>query len=517
MASVFKRGGKTNRGGSWYVSWFDHGGKRRVKCSRTTDKAAAERIGAKLDSDAALRRDRVIDPALEGIAEQSRRTVESHLADFKAKLQAAGRSADHVHHTAKLIREVADAAGFRLASDISADGVNCYAQTMKDAGKAARTIQARIVAIKAFSRWLANNHKLPRDPLASVQRPSMETEGRKRRMLLPDEWAWLRHAAESGELSHGMQPAERVLLYATAIQTGLRSAELRTLTRGKLYLSNDPPFVLVPGRSTKNRKEAKQYITGDLAAELRQHIATKAPTAPVFNMPVGPSVAAMLLADLAKARKQYLKSATGADERLQREQSDFLAVVNHEGERFDFHALRHTCGGWLAMQGEHPKTIQTVMRHSVITLTMDTYGHLLPGQAADAVAKLPALLADSAAPMRATGTIDAHPGEAVGDNSRDSAQRHVQHSQRDSGKPDAAPCDEATQDRRIGCGEACSPNTLPVATLGEVVPNLTSPNDSGRGGDRTRTRLTPHRILSPVRLPVPPLGLPMSMFRYRNA
>ena len=30
---------------------------------------------------------------------------------------------------------------------------------------------------------------------------------------------------------------------------------------------------------------------------------------------------------------------------------------------------------------------------------------------------------------------------------------------------------------------------------------------SGRGGGRTRTRVTSHGILSPVRLPIPPLGL----------
>jgi len=35
------------------------------------------------------------------------------------------------------------------------------------------------------------------------------------------------------------------------------------------------------------------------------------------------------------------------------------------------------------------KTVQTVMRHSTITLTMDTYGHLFPGQEAEAVGKLP--------------------------------------------------------------------------------------------------------------------------------
>ena len=42
---------------------------------------------------------------------------------------------------------------------------------------------------------------------------------------------------------------------------------------------------------------------------------------------------------------------------MRREQSDFLADVNHEGERLDFHSLRHTCGAWLAMTGAHPKAV----------------------------------------------------------------------------------------------------------------------------------------------------------------
>ena len=47
MASVFKRGGKNNRGGSYCIQWFDHNGQRQTKSARTTDKATAERIAAK--------------------------------------------------------------------------------------------------------------------------------------------------------------------------------------------------------------------------------------------------------------------------------------------------------------------------------------------------------------------------------------------------------------------------------------------------------------------------------------
>src|SRR4029077_9788637 len=90
--------------------------------------------------------------------------------------------------------------------------------------------------------------------------------------------------------------------------------------------------------------------------------------------------------DLADARKTWLDEVKHvAEAHAKRDESDFLAVTNLEGESLDFHSLRHTCGSWLALQGVHPNVVKTVMRHSTITLTMDTYGHLLPDQHADAL------------------------------------------------------------------------------------------------------------------------------------
>ena len=97
------------------------------------------------------------------------------------------------------------------------------------------------------------------------------------------------------------------------------------------------------------------------------------------------------------ARKAWIKAAKqDPTERLKREQRAFLAVMNHEGEVLDFHALRHTCGAWMAKAGVHPKVVQTVMRHSTITLTYDHYGHLFEGQEVDAVQELSHLLTESA-------------------------------------------------------------------------------------------------------------------------
>lgn len=48
-----------------------------------------------------------------------------------------------------------------------------------------------------------------------------------------------------------------------------------------------------------------------------------------------------------------------------------------EGVRF--HDLRHSFAGFLIAEGAHPRAIMERMGHSSITVTLNTYGHLLPG------------------------------------------------------------------------------------------------------------------------------------------
>lgn len=81
--------------------------------------------------------------------------------------------------------------------------------------------------------------------------------------------------------------------------------------------------------------------------------AGKAPKSPAFSMPDETNVARMFRSDLAAARKAWLEASQEAEERMRRKQSDFLQAESRDGEKADFHSLRHTCGGWLAMNGEH--------------------------------------------------------------------------------------------------------------------------------------------------------------------
>ena len=337
---------------------------------------------------------------------QAAKPIGEHLDAFEAMMKARQRSEEHVKRTLVFLREVCKAAGFEKPNDISADGMNKIMADMKAEGKAPRTIQGRVVAMKAFTKWLTDHGKLAHDPLRSVKRPSVKADRRlRRRMLTPAEWPYLRAATLASGPRDGMNPLERVALYALAVQSGLRSSELRSITKADLFLAGERPYVRCRAENTKNGQEARQYIQADLAEELRRLVTKKTPTANVFTMPDEWNVAEMLRADLAEARKLWLDEVKhDAEARAKRDKSDFLAVRNDEGEVLDFHALRHTCGSWLALQGVHPNVVKTVMRHSTITLTMDTYGHLLPDEHAEAVGGMMNMLTGKT-PLAATGTV----------------------------------------------------------------------------------------------------------------
>jgi len=468
------------------AQWFDENGKRRKAATGCHDKATAQQVADRIQSETALRKRGIVNAEQEQLADAGKRTLAQHLADFQAGMVAAGRTDDHVSRTVGFIREILDAAGYVNLTDIKADGINRYASDLTTKGRAARTVQARLQAIKSFTRWLATHGKLARDPLAAVKKPNPAADRRhERRMLLQDEWEWLRATTERGPERYGMTGHERMLLYAVAIQSGLRSSECRSLTRGRMCLDGDLHRIVCKARSTKNKKDAKQYIQPGLAAELAQHIGTKAPAAPVFNMPDETNVARMFRADLADARREWLAAAVDADERLRREQSDFLQATNHEGEKADFHSLRHTTGAWLALAGNHPKVVQTVMRHSTITLTMDTYGHLFPGQDAEAVASLPDILGDGSNAQRATGTD----GQAA-----DGSWGQMRGQYKVKSSLEAAESSEPDKDSRIGDGQ---PNVL---TFNALSGKQREP--AKRGGSRPGGIRTPDQGIMSLRSPL---------------
>jgi integrase len=67
----------------------------------------------------------------------------------------------------------------------------------------------------------------------------------------------------------------------------------------------------------------------------------------------------------------------------------FKALVKRLGlPDIRFHDLRHTCASLLLSQGVHPKVVQERLGHETISVTLDTYSHVLPGLQEEAAQKI---------------------------------------------------------------------------------------------------------------------------------
>ena len=57
-----------------------------------------------------------------------------------------------------------------------------------------------------------------------------------------------------------------------------------------------------------------------------------------------------------------------------------------------FHDMRHTAATMLLAKGVHVKLISEMLGHATITLTLDTYSHVIPAMHGDAAAAMDAML-----------------------------------------------------------------------------------------------------------------------------
>lgn len=378
MGSLYRR----TKDGPWQAEWTSHIGKRQQRSTGTRSKKTAQRILNHWEEESVKRSTGLIDANQERLAQQASRPITEHVKEFLGSLQSkSSEETNHIRGVKMHIEAVIESGGWSSLGDVRAEDVDRYAVSMQDAGSYPRTVQAHLRSIKQFTSWAVKTNRLSADPLSGVKPPSPDSKRKiERRAFTIEEWRCLRDATEMAGVSFSLSGSERALLYETSLQTGLRANELRQLLTTKLSLGGSKPHVLALKKSTKNKLIARQYVTLSLAKRLKSRPAGK------YVFPHVPEkTAEMLRRDLLLARAAYTEQH-GEDS------SDFLTEKNAAGERYDFHALRHTCGAWLAMAEVHPKAIQTIMRHSSITLTMDTYGHLFPSMEAEAIAKLGEIL-----------------------------------------------------------------------------------------------------------------------------
>ena len=160
---------------------------------------------------------------------------------------------------------------------------------------------------------------------------------------------------------------ERALIYKTAILTGLRFNELQTLKVGDVSFG-DVPFIKLQRKNEKNKKGSTVALRSDLAVDLKAWCEGKVNVDLVFSVPKG----------LLRILNRDLKAAD-------------IPKIDSEGFVVHVHALRHSFGTHLSIAGVSPRVAQAAMRHSNISLTMNTYTDARLLDTSAAVESLPSL------------------------------------------------------------------------------------------------------------------------------
>jgi len=401
MASIYRR----KKGGCYYITYHLRPGQRKT-VKGCKDRAATDALARKLEADAMLRREGVIDSRAEKLAISESAPLKGHLADFESMMRAKGVTAKHVGNTLTGIRLVIAACGFRKPMDFDPVRVSAYMADARRKGTGARTINARLTALKSFTRWLFRTERMRTDPMMQVAKLNARIDIRRQRRALTDEEVTrLLLAATRGPVKCGMPGTQRALLYRLAIETGLRASELGSLTAASFGLRDLAlASVSVAAAYSKHRRDDIVPLRADFARVMAEFVAGRAAGDRLFRMPEKP--ARMLRADLRRARAWWIKETRDRAERRNRRASSFLAARDGSGRVVDFHALRHTFITRLARSGVTPAVAKTLARHSTITLTMDHYTHTLIEDERAALDRLPEIRLHEPVPAakKATGT-----------------------------------------------------------------------------------------------------------------
>jgi integrase len=379
----------------WYIEYKDADGTLK-RVPGFVDKAATEQRASELERTAEHVRSGYKPREFEHLV----RPLLDQLADLKSDMLAKGITQKQAQLVYNRAERVIDGCGFKFWSDIEATKIQRFLADLRKKnpirkrGISVQTSNWYLQAMKTFCRWLVDESRAHSNPLSHLKRLNVRTDLRhERRALTAEECHRLLTATSKGRTLHGCSGNERALLYRTALESGLRASELKTLRVRKCNVDSKPPVLVVDAAYSKHRSEDIQPIPQSLAESLRTYIADRSPDELLFkHMPE--------IQKLARVLKSDLKSAS-------------IPYADEQGRVADFHALRHTFISNLAQSGVHPKTAMDLARHRDINLTMLRYSHTRIADRAAVLDSLPDLVS-SARPetAKATGTY----GKVAGTN-----------------------------------------------------------------------------------------------------
>jgi integrase len=290
------------------------------------------------------------------------------------------------YETSMRLRVLPELGGARL-SEITRVSVQDLADRLLADGLDASTIRNTLMPLRAIFRRALARGEVAVNPVAGVELPSVR--GRRERIASP---------AEAAALVEALPEDDRAV-WATAFYAGLRLGELWALRDEDVDLDDgvirverswDPREGVIEPKSRAGRRAVP------IVAALRSHLAARtlrrgSDGGLFFGERSHPFNRDGLVARAAKAWK-----AAGLDP-------------------IGLHEARHTFASILIAAGVNAKALSTYLGHSSIQITLDRYGHLMPGNEDEAVALVDAYL-ERATVGRQSATVEGGLQRSQADN-----------------------------------------------------------------------------------------------------
>ncbi len=357
--------------GRWvgqYTVETPHGGsKRKTVYGKTRAEAAS-----KLRDAMARREPEVAEAELEDL-ERRQKTVSAHVEEYLADVARRVRPKTHRRYEDLYRCHVEGTeVGEKKLRALTPDDVRALYADRLAAGYAPRTVEHLHTFLRSVVRQVVDDGLVPRNPVASVKPP----RGSKKDIqpLTPGQVRQLLSAA-SGDRYEA--------LYVVAVTAGLRRGELLGLTwedvdfkRGTMQVRRTlQKGEMLPPKTPRSRRQIR--LTRRAADALRRQFEGQ-------------------LVERATCDGSWMEhglvfpnrtgNPTDGDNLYSRH---FRPLLKRAGlPAIRFHDLRHTCATLLLVRGVHPKVVSEMLGHATISITLDTYSHVIPGlgdAAADAM------------------------------------------------------------------------------------------------------------------------------------
>jgi integrase len=257
-------------------------------------------------------------------------------------------------------------------SDLTLDDMQDYADRMLAAGAQPSTIRNSIMPVRVICAW--RRREVPVNPTTGLRLPAVRS-GRDR----------IASPAEAELLLAALAAPDRPL-WATALYAGLRRGELMGLRWQDVDLALGLMYVVRAWDPKDHEMVAPKSKAGTrrvpIPAALRAYLAPA-------KLASGGDQDALVFG----IRGQPF-SASSIGERAQR------AWTNAGLEPISLHECRHTFASLMIAAGVNAKALSTFMGHANISITLDRYGHLMPGAEDEAAGLMDAYLQAARASAR---------------------------------------------------------------------------------------------------------------------